>query len=97
VASPEELIQQRREELIQQRREELLGEGYSPGVVNLAIEWAEKSAEGSSDYFQQPADLFLPRYLLDTEKYLKGLGAQLDTARLTPRAGGLDGPQGTAP
>lgn len=87
------------EELIQQRREELLDQGYRPGVVALALEWAEKSAEGSAEYFQQPAVLFLPRYLADTEKYLKGLGVDgdLDTARLTPRAGGVDGPQGSAP
>ena len=86
------------EELIQQRREELLDQGYPPGVVNLALEWAEKSAEGTADYFQQPAALFLPRYLADTEKYLKGLGVneEVDTTRLTPRAGGIDGPQGPA-
>ena len=91
VASPEDLIQH--------RREELLDKGYRPGVISLALEWAEKSAEGSSEYFQQPAALFLPRYLADTEKYLKGLGldGEVDTARLTPRAGGLESPEGTGP
>jgi len=87
------------EDLIQHRREELLDQGYRPGVVALALEWAEKSAEGSAEYFQQPAAIFLPRYLADTEKYLKGLGVdgEVDTDRLTPRAGGLDGPQEPAP
>ncbi len=87
------------EELIQQRREELLAQGYRPGVVELALQWAERSAEGHAIYFEQPAVLFLPRYLADTEKYLKGLGVDgdLDTARLTPRAGGIDSPEGTTP
>ena len=87
------------EELIEQRRGELLALGYRPGVVNLALEWAGQSAEGSGAYFEQPAVLFLPRYLRDTEKYLKGLGVDgdLDTERLTPRAGGLDYPDGQPP
>ena len=83
------------EELIEHRREELLAQGYRPGVVELALEWAEKSADGSAEYFQQPVTLFLPRYLADTEKYLKGLGlndGEVDTTRLTPRAGGLEDP-----
>ncbi len=82
------------EELIEQRRAELLALGYRLGVVNLALEWAEQSAEGSGTYFMQPAVLFLPRYLQDTEKYLKGL--HLDTDRLTPRAGGVVSPDGQA-
>ena len=84
------------EDLIQQRREELLDKGYGPGVVNLALEWAERSAEGHAIYFEQPTALFLPRYLADTVKYLEGL-LGVDTTRLTPRTGGIDSPEGTAP
>ena len=68
-----------RKQLIAQRSKELLAKGYHPGIVNLAIEWAQGSAQGMADYVSKQggkdslADQFLPQYLEDCEKWMKGI------------------------
>ncbi len=68
-----------RKQLIDARRKELLAKGYQPGIVNLALEWAQGSAQGMSDYVQKMggdgdlSDQFLPQYLQDCEKWAKGI------------------------
>lgn len=63
------------------RRQELLDLGYRPGAVQIALDWAKNSAESMSQYYSDddhhvPVETLLPRYLKDTEKYLKGLGLE---------------------
>jgi len=74
-------------ELIAKRRKELLAKGYPPGIVNLAMEWAQGSAQGMANYglslensdnpgedLETMANRFLPRYLKDAENWIKAFG-----------------------
>ena len=68
-----------RKQLIANRRKELLARGYRPGIVELALEWAVGSAEGMASYVKKQGvdgnltDQFLPQYLNDCEKWMKGI------------------------
>lgn len=76
-----------RQQLVEKRRKELLKRGYTEGIVELSLEWAQNSASGMANYVLQ-YDLsddndndaetmtvkFLPRYLKDTEKYIRSFG-----------------------
>jgi len=68
-----------RKQLIAARRKELLAKGYRPGIVNLALEWAEGSAKGMATYVSKQggpdglADQFLPQYLNDCEKWARAI------------------------
>lgn len=78
-----------KQQLLDKRRKELLKKGYPSGIVELALEWAESSASGMASYVMQ-YDLsddndndaekmtvkFLPRYLKDSENYIKAFGHQ---------------------
>ena len=76
-----------RNELIKKRISELLKKGYPAGVVNLAMDWASGSAEGMANYVlkegfsnnedndvEKLAVKFLPRYLKDSENWIKSFG-----------------------
>jgi len=78
-----------RQQLISRRRKELLGKGYPPGIVELAMSWATGSAEGVANYalqqefsddndrdVEQLTVKFLPRYLKDSENWIKSFGHQ---------------------
>ncbi len=70
-----------RSELIDARRQELLAKGFRPGIVSKAMDWAWGSAEGMANYVNKQAGAdgevdalalqFLPRYLLDAEKWIR--------------------------
>lgn len=76
-----------RQQLIDKRRKDLLKRGYPEGIVDLSLDWALASASGMANYVLQ-YDLsddndndaekmtvqFLPRYLKDTEKYIRAFG-----------------------
>lgn len=76
-----------RQQLIEKRRQELLKRGYSEGIVDKALDWAQNSAWGMARYVMS-YDLsddndnsaekltikILPRYLKDTEKYIQAFG-----------------------
>jgi len=68
-----------RKQLIAKRRKELLAKGYRPGIVNLALDWAEGAASGMAAYVKRQGadgdltDQFLPQYLKDCEKWAKGI------------------------
>lgn len=81
-----------RKQLISDRRKELLARGYPKGVVDLAMNWALNSAEGMANYVLQEdlddsenSDVekmttrFLPRYLRDSETWIKSFGHQPKT------------------
>jgi hypothetical protein len=81
---PEKNPQQKRAELIATRRQELLNLGYTPGIVEKAMIWAESCAEGLVGYAQRAdledahsmskmelANQFLPQFLADAEKYMR--------------------------
>ena len=78
-----------RQQLIRKRSKELLDKGYPPGIVNLAMEWAVGSAEGMAGYalnqgfsdddnndVEKLTVKFLPRYLKDSENWIKSFGHQ---------------------
>ncbi len=75
-----------RQELIEKRRKELLAKGYRPGIVDLAMEWAQGSAQGMADYISKQggpdslADQFLPQYLNDCEKWMKSIVGEPEKA-----------------
>lgn len=68
-----------RRELLSAKKKELLGKGYTPGIVQKALDWAEGSANGMADYYTggnpSPAMVtsFLPKYLEDCEKWIKSI------------------------
>ncbi|MFH1486569.1 MAG: hypothetical protein ABIH46_10900 [Chloroflexota bacterium] len=78
-----------RQQLISRRRKELMAKGYPNGIVDLAMSWALNSAEGMANYVLQQdiadsenSDVekmttrFLPRYLKDSENWIKSFGHQ---------------------
>ncbi|KKL03675.1 hypothetical protein LCGC14_2623730 [marine sediment metagenome] len=68
-----------RKQLIDARRKELLAKGYQPGIVNMALDWAQGSAQGMASYVKKLggdgdlSDQFLPQYLKDCEKWAKAI------------------------
>lgn len=76
-----------RDALIRNRKAELLKKGYPRGIVNKAMDWALGLAEGMARYvgensgndnpevpLDKLADQFLPQYLRDAEKWIRGFG-----------------------
>jgi hypothetical protein len=78
------------DELIGKRRKELIDKGYKPGIVGLAMRWAEGSARGVVGYgieaelTAQDREKFvaqiLPRYLNDCETWMQSFGHQAGEA-----------------
>jgi hypothetical protein len=75
-----------RRELIEARKKELSDLGYSPGIIEKAIDWSTGCAEGMARYVKKAGVLdydenfealvvqFLPRYLKDCESWIRRLG-----------------------
>lgn len=72
---------QSKHQLIEARKEELLAKGFRAGLVDKAMDWAVGSAEGMASYAMKISSSdgklekltldFLPRYLEDSEKWMK--------------------------
>lgn len=71
-----------KDEMIEARRQQLLKKKYPPPIVELALSWADNSAEGMTKYALQGGDDnhfdeiktgFLHRYLNDCEKWIKSM------------------------
>jgi len=66
--------------MLNTRRKELLEKGYPPGIVKKSLDWAVGCAEGMADYVSENGandklvNQFLPKYLVDTEKWIRGFG-----------------------
>jgi len=76
-----------RDKLINKRKRELQAKGYPQGIVDLSMEWAVGSAEGTAKYarkvvgqdnpgedFDSVVDQVLPQYLRDAEKWIQSFG-----------------------
>jgi len=73
-----------RRDLINQRKKDLVAKGYTPGIVDKAMQWADGCAQGMANYALDPGYnktkreqlviQLLPTYLKDCENWIRNLG-----------------------